>query len=203
MSLILDALKKLEKDRVARRKRPVRVASDILLAGAPAGKRRTPVLMAGLAGIAVAVLVLAVVIVNPFPERIPVQERETVPAVPAGQAAKSVPASESAPAPEKNRVSAGSYSEDGRKTADPAGKSKQRRAAASRPAPAAAPDVSRLPVLTVTGIVWVEDRGVRRAMVNGEIVSEGGRVGGARVMEIHPDHVRFSHDGRPFSIYLK
>jgi len=195
MSLILDALKKLEKDRVARRKRPVRIASDILLSEESVKKRRTTVLMVGLAGIAVAALVLVVVIANPFSERVSVKERETVSAVPR-ESRESVPASGVAPQQLKSRISSFSSSEVDRKAADTVRKSKSKKSAV-------ASDVSRLPVLTVTGIVWVEDRRTRRAMVNGEVVSEGGRVGGAQVLEIHPDHVLFSHAGNPFSVYLK
>jgi general secretion pathway protein B len=197
MSLILDALKKLEKDRITRRKRSVHIASDILLAGEPAARRKALILIAGLTGIAVAALMLTLVIVNPFSTRTPIQEQETV--LPgSAQPAKSVPASEPIAEKKKTRTE----TED--RIAAAAKVSKQKGAAApgSRAKPVVF-DETQLPILTVSGIVWVEDRGVRKAMVNGEVVGEGGKVGRTRVVEIHPDHVIFSHDGRNFSVHMK
>jgi general secretion pathway protein B len=197
MSLILDALKRLEKDRITRQKRSVHIASDILLTGEPAARRKTLILIAGLAGIAVVALVLTLLIVNPFSTRTPIQEKETV--SPASvQPAKSVPASE--PIAEKKKT----RTETKDRIADAVKVSKQKGTAAPRSrAKPAVFDEAQLPILTVSGIVWVEDHGARKAMVNGEVVGEGGKVGRTRVVEIHPDHVIFSHDGQNFSVNMK
>jgi len=202
MSLILDALKKLEKDRTTRRKRSVHIASDILLAGEPAARRKTFILITGLAGIAVAALVLTLVIANPFSARTPVPERETVTSVP-DQPAKSVPVPETVAAKKKSRIAPTSSYHTEEKTTDAVALSKQKTTAPASPAQAAVSDMSQIPVLTVTGIVWVENRGIRRAMVNGEVVGEGGKVGKTEVVEIHPDHVVFSHEGRTFIVPMK
>jgi len=203
MSLILDALKKLEKDRITRRKRSVHIASDILMTGEPAARRRTLILIAGLAGIAVAALVLTLVIVNPFSARTPIQEKETVSPA-SDQSTKSVPAPEAIAEKKKTRTETAPHSGTEDRIADAARASKQKRAAApgSR-AKTAVFDEPQLPILTVSGIVWVEDRGARKAMVNGEVVGEGGKVGRTRVVEIHPDHVIFSHEGQKISVYMK
>jgi general secretion pathway protein B len=196
MSLILDALKKLEKDRITRRKRSVHIASDILSTGEPAARRRTLILIAGLAGIAIAALVLTFVIVNPFSARTPIQERGTVSPAP-DQPTKSVPAPEAIA--EKTKIRTAKEV----KVAAAVAVSKQKAAVPKSPGKAAVFDTAELPILTVSGIVWVEDRGKRKAMVNGEVVGEGGRVGRTRVVEIHPDHVVFSHEGQNISVHMK
>ncbi len=203
MSLILDALKKLEKDRITRRKRSVHIASDILLTGEPAARRRTLIMIAGLTGIAVAALVLTFVIVNPFSARTPIQEQETV--SPASvQPTKSVPAPENIAAKKKTQAETEPHSGTENRIAADAKVSKQRGAATprSRARPVVF-DETQLPILTVSGIVWVEDHRSRKAMVNGEVVGEGGKVGRTRVIEIHPDHVIFSHEGHNISVHMK
>lgn len=54
--------------------------------------------------------------------------------------------------------------------------------------------------LTVSGIAWQEERALRRAVVNGVLVGEGAEVAGARVVEIRESRVRFSRGGHSFDI---
>ena len=61
--------------------------------------------------------------------------------------------------------------------------------------PAAAP-----PSLAISAIVWYEDPSKRFAMVNGMISTEGSLVEGVKVEEIRPTSVRFSHNGQYFEI---
>jgi hypothetical protein len=68
----------------------------------------------------------------------------------------------------------------------------------STPRVSAAP----LPSLKLSGIVWQEEPGERRAMINGRIATEGSIIEGVKVVEIHPTLVRFSHNGRSFEIPL-
>ena len=217
MSLILDALKKLEKDRMTRRKRSGHIASDILLTGEPEARRKTRILISGLAGIAVAALVLTLVFLNPFSAPTPAPDQAKIPAaaapsVPppppkvlpvAGEAAKSIPAPTAVVTKEKARPSREPVASSDETPAGPVTVSRQKKVARKSPAKAAVSDAVPLPTLTVSGIVWAENRGTRRAMVNGEIVGEGGNIRGTKVAEILPDHVRFSHNGRTFSIYMK
>lgn len=56
------------------------------------------------------------------------------------------------------------------------------------------------PSLSVNGIAWQKDSASRIAVVNGMPVSEGSSIQGARVDEIFPDKVRFSHQGKSFDI---
>jgi hypothetical protein len=39
-------------------------------------------------------------------------------------------------------------------------------------------------------------------VINGIILHEGSEIEGAKVVEIHPTHVRFLHNGQPFEISI-
>jgi general secretion pathway protein B len=54
----------------------------------------------------------------------------------------------------------------------------------------------------VSGIAWQEQRSSRRAVVNGLLYSEGKTVGGAKIVEIMPNCVRFSSNGRTFEVSI-
>jgi general secretion pathway protein B len=54
--------------------------------------------------------------------------------------------------------------------------------------------------LTISGIAWQEERSLRRAVVNNALVGEGAEIGGARVVEIREYRVRFSRGGQTFDI---
>jgi general secretion pathway protein B len=56
--------------------------------------------------------------------------------------------------------------------------------------------------LLVSGIAWQDEPQARRAVVNGTLVSEGAQVGGATVDEILPTRVRFSSGGRRFTVSI-
>ena len=53
------------------------------------------------------------------------------------------------------------------------------------------------PTFALSTVVMAPDR--RVAVVNGERVQVGDRVGGARVVEIGPAHVRLQQDGREYT----
>jgi general secretion pathway protein B len=54
--------------------------------------------------------------------------------------------------------------------------------------------------LTVAGIAWQEERSLRRAVVNGALVGEGEEIQGAKIIEIRENRVRFSRGGTVFEI---
>jgi type II secretory pathway component PulC len=58
------------------------------------------------------------------------------------------------------------------------------------------------PVLKVNGIAF-QDGADSVAVINGITVSNGSVIEGARVEEIHKDHVKFSRDGEKFYIILE
>lgn len=54
--------------------------------------------------------------------------------------------------------------------------------------------------LSISGIAWQEERKLRRAVVNGELVSEGSVIDGFRIVEIREDRIRFSRNARTFEV---
>ena len=75
-------------------------------------------------------------------------------------------------------------------------------AAASRPA--ALQDESSQPPadnpIEISGIAWQEERALRRAVINGVLAGEGAEVSGAKVVEIRENLVRFNRNGRTFEV---
>jgi hypothetical protein len=64
------------------------------------------------------------------------------------------------------------------------------------------PPTAEPPSLKLSGILWQDHPSERRAVINGNFVGEGAMVEGAKVLEIHPTHVRLSYNGRPFEISI-
>jgi len=56
--------------------------------------------------------------------------------------------------------------------------------------------------LKVSGIAWQERRSARRAVVNGLLVPEGNQTGGFTVKEIFQNRVRFQGNGRTFDVTI-
>jgi general secretion pathway protein B len=187
MSLILDALKKLEQEKAARRTRQmeIRPALTDRKSRPSTAAWRLPALFLGTIILAVTATLgvtwlfsRKVLPPTPPPEEFRSKSATSNPIVPPVPAltpeqhlpTPSAPAKIAAPAP-KQPVT---------------------------PLPAVPPPAD----LKVTGIAWMEERGVRRAVVNGALVGEGAIVAGAKVLEIRPDQIRFSRDGSSFAISI-
>ena len=56
------------------------------------------------------------------------------------------------------------------------------------------------PSLAISAIVWYENPSKRFAMINGMITTEGSLIEGAKVVEINPTSVRFLQNGQYFEI---
>lgn len=56
--------------------------------------------------------------------------------------------------------------------------------------------------IKVSGIAWQDERAARRAVVNGFLLKEGAVVGGAKIVEILPEKVRFSMSGKTFELSM-
>lgn len=56
--------------------------------------------------------------------------------------------------------------------------------------------------IKLSGIAWQEERSARRAVVNGFLLKEGAVVSGARITEIKADKVRFALPGGTFELRL-
>ena len=59
------------------------------------------------------------------------------------------------------------------------------------------------PTMKISGIVWFEDRHDRRALINGISLKEGDTVEGARIVQIDPTLVHFTRNGRAFEISME
>jgi general secretion pathway protein B len=193
MSLILDALKKLEQEKAARRTRQGELRPAITgRKGVPSSPSwRLPLLITGAVILAVTV---TVVVMGRFPRQhlpvtaAPVREESPKPMAPTAAVL---------PVPVQSPVIIASPSTP-----------------AQVPAPAdvlpPTPPRTKLtePVLTgpapadlkVTGIAWQDERSARRAVVNGALAGEGAVIAGAKIIEIRQEQVRFIRDGQTFAV---
>lgn len=75
---------------------------------------------------------------------------------------------------------------------------KRVKAAQQQPAPTMATPAG----IQLSGIAWQDDRRARRAVINGFLVQEGAIISGSKVTEILQDRVRFTLSGSTFEIPL-
>ncbi|GFO67142.1 hypothetical protein GMLC_07210 [Geomonas limicola] len=234
MSLILDALRKMEQDRNSRRGAAHDLRPEVLrYRRAPAVERRFPLRWVSLgvvllvAGLGAGYLVTgglgarrhAAMPVSAAPvEQAPAAAAPATP-VPVPQPAANLPApapvanSKAAPQPVRPPFAAGLKEVPGAASEAPG----EARSVAperpipsvrrERPAPAASQAVQQtVPTgggdITVSGIAWQDERNLRRAVLNGNLVGEGAQVAGARVVEIREDRVRLSRNGQVFDVLL-
>jgi general secretion pathway protein B len=71
------------------------------------------------------------------------------------------------------------------------------------PEPVAREPATAFPSLNISAIVWYEEPSKRFAMINGLIVTEGAAVEGMKVETIYPDRVRFLHRNQHLEIPIK
>lgn len=204
MSSILKALKKVEEEKAGRKERPMEIGREILR-GAPFSRGRLLALMA--AGMLFAGAVAAsitFVIMDGFGSSKPAASPQPVlvAAPPQGEPLQSsesmteekVLADEAEeiiiyrPEPSRRRAPAPPL---------PPQEVVPSAAEAAIPPPAVEKEQDRL---TVTGIAFQQESAARMAVVNGQTVTEGAMVAGARVDEIMPDRVRFSLEGQSIEI---
>jgi general secretion pathway protein B len=55
-------------------------------------------------------------------------------------------------------------------------------------------------VINVSGIAWQDERSLRRAVINGHLVGEGSEIEGAKIIEIKENRVKFSRTGEIFEV---
>ena len=179
MSLILDALKKMEQDRAVRRGGPVNIRPELFKERlAP---RKPWRLAAGTAALLIAaILTFGIVHTIPSDNKPPRPSAEVLPASPIPAA---LPAEMPAAAPAASAQRPGAPVKDLTETSVSA-------------------IGGAFPELKVGGIAWQEDRRDRRAVVNGVLAGEGGIIAGARIVEIFPDRVRFSLAGQTLDLSI-
>ena len=208
MSLILDALRKMEQERKARQGGGIDIRPEVLghhRAEAPRRSSGMPIILVA-AGIAILAAGVGggIMLKKGPPDKAPEQSRSAVRSEPL-PSAEVVPAAVSPqplpPAPVEPPAAA----------APPKPALLPAPAAVPAPTPVQRPAMAEQPALpseypggelTVSGIAWQEERSLRRAVVNGTLVGEGAEVAGARVVEIGERRVKFSQGGRTVSVSL-
>ena len=216
MSSILEALKKLEEEKAARRSGIGNLAGKVAKPGRR--QRQTPawVLPGGMLAVAIVSILITYSAIKGFSPKKPEADVSRLQVTPAPLRTSSGPTAETAPtstAPGENSAVP---------LPGPQGADETSRfvAAPARLAPAMAPRtnnrspdrpappeqlVSEAPPLslTVSGIAWQKDNINRMAVVNSTPMREGGMVAGATVKEILPDRVRFSLGNKEFDVFLE
>lgn len=219
MSSILEALKKLEEEKSARRAGDGNIAGKVTRPGRRPRPRPwwfLPALMAAVAGIAMLATFALMGGFSPRRGASPPVATATVQPQPPAAAPAATPAP-LAPAPPVPPNSGTLPTRQARtavarpapqvalpgQTATAATAPQQATPPpAEKPAPPQTTAASTIPLIRVSGIAWQKESADRLAMVNGKAVGEGGTVEGARVVEILPDRVRFSIADRAFEIPL-
>jgi general secretion pathway protein B len=218
MSSILEALKKLEDEKAARRGGMGNLAGKVAKTGRR--PRHTPAWL--VPGGMVAVAVVSVLITYVAMTSISPRTSESAPAkkppgvspapdsllLPTGTpVTEELKPRQPYPPPHKKSESAAAVL--------PGATAKNRaslpKASGKQDAPASSVPVQRAPesagaptpMMTVSGIAWQKDTSFRMAVVNGSPVREGGTVEGTTVKEILPDRVRFSYNGKEFEVSME
>jgi len=189
MSLILDALRKIELERKAKRHKSQEVRAEVLnyRGTAPvAEKSRTVPIMAALLLVSAAAAVFFSFTksdppkIDAPPQREPLRQ-EATPILPP-QPLQPPPAEP--PAQKNSRREVHSVAEPVKPSTD-AFTLKQNNGEAG---------------LTVSGIAWQDERSMRRAVINGFLVGEGSEIQGAKIVEIKEGRVRFNRGGTIFEV---
>lgn len=215
MSLILDALRKMEQERKARSGATADIRPEVLgrPAPAPVAKKKPFVLVAAGVAILVTGIGAGLFLKGSGSEKPPAQAK-------LADRSTEQPATAPAPPPEHQPAAALPPV-----AAPPAAPAAQQPVATPAPQPATAPASAAAPLrpqprqhvtepeqqtashqaasdLSVSGIAWQDERSLRRAVVNGALVGEGAEIAGARVVEIGERRVRFSRGGQSISVSL-
>ena len=192
MSLILDALRKMELERKARKQASTGMRQEVLNYRGRDRKADKPLLIPLIAG---SLLVMALTGVYlylawssapappaPLPTAsLPAQPVPLPPSLPAADAPL-------LPLPETQKTAVGKQPEKLRTKTEPVMKQRE---------PVQSTGDSSL---VVSGIAWQDERGLRRAVINGQLVAEGAEIQGVRVVEIRENRVKFSRSGSTFEI---
>jgi general secretion pathway protein B len=218
MSSILEALKKLEDEKAARRGGMGNLAGKV----AKTGRRPRPASAWLVPGCMVAVAVVSVLVTyfavtgsssrrsESAPAKKPpgISLAPDTPLPPAGTpVTNGLKPRQSYPPPHKKSESAVAVlpgATAGNREILPKASGKQEAPTSSTPVKSA-PETegSPTPSMTVSGIAWQKDTAFRMAVVNGSPVKEGGTVEGTTVKEILPDRVRFSFKGKEFEVPME
>jgi hypothetical protein len=216
MSVILDALRKLDREKLSRRNGTAPIAVEILKPDLSHPGRKIPLVLAAVFLTAIAAAAITYVLVStpgflsksspPIPVSLPPSSQQATPAPlsrePVGDAHDEV-----SRVPPKIEIPAGS-----KPTETSSSEKKTTRNVISEEVNVAPENAKKTvehtptgsattpPSLKISAIVWYEDPSKRFAMINGTITTEGSLIEGVKVVEINPAGVRFFHNGQYFEI---
>ncbi len=218
MSLILDALKKLDREKSSRRNGTAKIAVEILRADPSRPTKRILRYSAAVSITAVATACVTYAVIAGFGILSKSSPPATAnPPAPSQQVASALPSREPVGNSRDETSRVPGEIQGTAKSKDPATPPAGRKAVRDiftkegdvvpeiikKPAePAPRASASAPPSLKLSGIIWQEEPSERRAMINGTIAAEGSTIEGVKIVEIYPAHVRFSYNGRPFEISL-
>ena len=189
MSLILDALRKIELERKAKRLSSKEVRNDVLQyrgIAPPAEKSSVIPIVVGLLLISAAA-VCFFYFTKPQPAKIDAAESQKVwkeesalitPVQPLQKVPATQPLHETVPAVATQPAS-------------PLKKSAET---------VTMQQSSGIEGITVSGIAWQDERSLRRAVINGSLVGEGADIEGAKIIEIKENRVIFRRSGNIFEV---
>jgi general secretion pathway protein B len=217
MSLILDALKKLDREKTAKSGGKMDITAEILKAGDSPEKSSLLPLVLTLA-ITAFVAAIGTYLVSGGPSRtgdpratapaVTAQDRQVtaapLPPAPAAVTDKPSIPPDVSPAAPPIAVSEAMQPGKRRRDGDPTTREKTA-SSVHAPGKATAPPgdgPATMPVLKLSGIVWAEVSSERKAVINGTVAREGDSVEGLKVLEIYPTYVVVSSRGKSFKVKM-
>jgi len=215
MSLILEALRKLDRERSAGSDGKRDITAELLKAGdSPRRSGLLPLVVTLGVTASVAALVTFFAIGGSGPTKgdapltapaPPVQAPQAFPApspsVPAAVAEKPALPQVAEPGTPPDAASPAKQPGRSKEASKPTAKGRASgRQESSSKAPARSGEgAASRPAVKISGIVWQEEPSERKAMINGKVARIGEMVDGMKVLEIHPTGVKLSHDGKTFT----
>ena len=215
MSVILDALRKLDREKSSRRNGTAPIAVEILKPDLSHPGKKIPPVLAAVFLTAIAAAAITYVLVSapgflsksspPVPVSLSPSSQQATP-VPLFREPVRDAQDQVNRLPPKIKIPA-----ESKPTETSSGEKKTTRNVVSEEAKAAPENTKKTvehptgstttpPSLKISAIVWYEDPSKRFAMINGTIATEGSLIEGVKVVEINPTAVRFLHNGQHFEI---
>ncbi len=224
MSVILDALRKLDREKLSRRSGTANIAVEMLSPDLPRSGKGVPryAAIAFLTAIATAAITYGVMVKSGFlskssppPAMSPPAPKQEVAPVPVPSEPARNTQDEISPAPPKIQTPVKSEKPSVPLVENKSDETKLRQNVIVKEANPA-PEKATLPAehapqgspktppsLNISAIVWYEEPSKRFAMINGLVVTEGSSVEGMKVEEIYPDRIRFLHQNQHLEIFIK
>jgi len=216
MSVILDALRKLDREKSSRRNGTANIAVEVLRPDLSRPGKKVPLYVSAVSLTAIAAAAITYVLMSehgslskpspPVPVSLPAPNQQATPA-PISREPVHDAQNEISRMPPKIEIPPGS-----KPTETSSSEKKTEQKVISEEAKVAPGDTKKTaehapvtstatpPSLKISAIVWYEDPSKRFAMINGTISTEGSLVDEVKVVEIHPTGVRFLHNGQYFEI---